>query len=97
MSDPNRNECSYSEKPNNSDLISRQALLEEYDRIHIGPPGKARELIENAHTIEERKKGKWIYPYETTTLVSICSECGAHGRGNFCPTCGADMRGEQDG
>ena len=27
MSDPNRNECSYSEKPNSSDLISRQEAL----------------------------------------------------------------------
>lgn len=42
----------------------------------------------------ERKKGRWIFPYETTTMVSICSECGAHGKGNYCPNCGADMRGE---
>ena len=27
MSDPNRRECSYSEKPNSSDLISRQEAL----------------------------------------------------------------------
>ena len=27
MSDPNRKECSYSEKPNSSDLISRQEAL----------------------------------------------------------------------
>jgi hypothetical protein len=28
MSDPNRNECSYSEKPNSSDTISRQAAID---------------------------------------------------------------------
>ena len=28
------------------DLISRKALLAEYDRVHIGPPGGARKLIE---------------------------------------------------
>ena len=31
-----------------NDLISRQALLAEYDRVHIGPPGGARKLIEEA-------------------------------------------------
>ena len=47
----------------------------------------------------KRKTGRWIYPHETTTLVSICSECGAHGRGNlsFCPNCNADMNGTQRG
>lgn len=31
-----------------SDLIDRQALLDEYDKAHFGPPGKARRLIEDA-------------------------------------------------
>ena len=31
-----------------NDLISRKALLAEYDRAHIGEPGKARKLIEDA-------------------------------------------------
>ena len=30
------------------DLISRSALLAEYDKVHVGIPGKARKLIENA-------------------------------------------------
>jgi hypothetical protein len=32
--------------------IDADALLAEYDRLHEGPPGKARTLIENAPTIE---------------------------------------------
>ena len=28
-----------------SDLISRKALIAEYDRVHIGPPGGARKLM----------------------------------------------------
>lgn len=31
-----------------NDLISRQALLEEYDRLHVGEPGRARKMIEDA-------------------------------------------------
>ena len=30
------------------ELIDRKALLSEYDRVHIGEPGKARKLIEDA-------------------------------------------------
>ena len=52
--------------------------------------------IEDAPTIEERKKGKWI---DNT----FCSECGwiheiesgfigSVNQFNFCPNCGADMR-----
>ena len=52
----------------------------------------------------ELKKGKWI---DATTDESLdqewrCSECGWNlfltgNLTNFCPNCGADMRGEQNG
>lgn len=53
--------------------------------------------IDAMPTIEERKTGKWIkfdYPWYQ------CSECGAVRENksfleNFCPNCGADMRGEE--
>lgn len=35
-----------------NDLISRKALLVEYDRVHIGPPGNARKLIEDAPAVD---------------------------------------------
>ena len=35
------------------DLISRKALLAEYDRVHIGEPGNARKLIEDAPAVQE--------------------------------------------
>ena len=63
---------------------------------------KALESVPDA--LPERKKGKW-----RRRLVDCgfnadwhCSECDwktsleEHGY-NFCPNCGADMRGEQDG
>lgn len=33
-------------------LIDANALIEEYDRMHIGKPGKARKLMEDAPTID---------------------------------------------
>lgn len=41
-------------------LINREALIAEYDKIHVGEPGKARKLIEDAPTIEPERAGKWI-------------------------------------
>lgn len=35
-----------------SDLVSRQYLLDEYDRQHQGPPGGARKIIEDAPSVE---------------------------------------------
>lgn len=32
------------------ELIDRNALIAEYDRVHIGPPGGARKLMEDAPT-----------------------------------------------
>ena len=32
-----------------NDLISRKALIAEYDRVHIGPPGGARKLMEDGN------------------------------------------------
>ena len=56
--------------------------------------------IEEQPTIE-RKKGEWIrMPYHVTE----CSECGFSLEDwiqgalyNYCPNCGADMRGREDG
>ena len=50
----------------------------------------------------ERKKGRWI-PHEDEDgehYGDKCSECGVwyvmpYGKTNFCPNCGADMRGEK--
>ena len=58
--------------------------------------------IEHAPTIEERKTGKWLPENRTIDAFWVCSSCGfpseAHAANilyNFCPNCGADMRGEK--
>lgn len=35
-----------------NDLISRKALIAEYDRVHVGPPGGARKLMEDAPAVD---------------------------------------------
>lgn len=59
--------------------------------------------IEDAPTAQpERKSGKWI-PHEDDDgehYGDRCSVCGEwyvmlDGRTNYCPNCGADMRGEE--
>ncbi len=53
----------------------------------------------------ERKKGKWIDQDGGAFYTMECSEChkeplldeyGDYVQSDFCPHCGADMRGEQD-
>ena len=62
------------------------------------------ELINGVPSAQpERKTGRWI-PHEDEDgehYGDKCSECGEwyvmpYGKTNFCPNCGADMRGEQD-
>lgn len=65
------------------------------------------DMVGDMPTIEpERKKGKWIkhsIGHEHTPWGFDCSECGEWlvvgeeivKKYNYCPNCGADMRGEQ--
>lgn len=46
-------------------LIDKEKLIEEYDRVHVGPAGGARKLMEEAPTVEAipvdwlMKKADW--------------------------------------
>ena len=83
--------------------IDADVLLAEYDRVHVGPPGGARKLIEDAPTIEpKRERGRWIETDEGT-YCGVCFQYPyddneyhiAGWRSAFCPNCGADMRGNK--
>ena len=54
-------------------LIDANALISEYDRVHIGEPGKARKLIEDSPT---------VYAVE----VVRCKDCAKDGL-ITCPMC----------
>lgn len=67
---------------------------------------RLKHMVADAPTIEpERKKGKWIDPSEKgvyrfdNKAYAECSVCGKKEflgwLKNFCPYCGADMRGEE--
>lgn len=45
------------------------------------------------------RKGEWVKSHVPESVLAECSvcgyDCGAYSM-NFCPNCGADMRGEKD-
>ena len=43
-------------------LIDREKLIEEYDRVHVGPAGKARRLMEDAENVRAIEVD-WIERY----------------------------------
>lgn len=84
-------------------LIDADALKEyidlqkwrKFDGCTIGEAFKI--MTDEQPTIEERKMGKWERKLYQTPWP-ICSECGIYGanESNYCPNCGADMRGEEN-
>lgn len=80
-----------------SDLISRQALC-EYALNQKDKSITPNDIMRFPSAQPERKVGKWVN--------GACSQCGSHApywamastyyRSNFCPNCGADMRGEKE-
>lgn len=102
-----------------SDLISRQAILKNIEKIRQGVQmmdntyragivmsgmNLCEKAVMNQPSAQpERKKGKWIkhiddlFPAESTLECNVCHhEQPITIDDNFCPYCGADMRGEQD-
>jgi len=86
-----------------SDLISREALCEfclnTKDRTV-----DANDIMRFPSAEPERKKGEWIYDGIRGRFPACkCSICGHYENAdwallqgvNYCPNCGADMRGER--
>ena len=93
-----------------SDQIERKAAKEAYCKKFCHPgvmcpdSGFCREVDEAFDSVPsaqpERKKGKWVLTMEGNSFRHQCNQCNtlypnANGY-NFCPNCGADMRGKQD-
>lgn len=73
------------------DLISRQQALDALDCIN-----GVEEVLRSLPSAQpERKKGEWSDGYRWQRC-SLCKQTGKKSW-NYCPHCGADMRGEKDG
>lgn len=84
-------------------LIDADALLAEYDRQHVGEPGRARKLIEDAPTVDAEpvRRGRWIekpttVKYFCHSECSVCSSWQGERWMNFCPHCGAKMDAKEE-
>jgi hypothetical protein len=51
-------------------------------------------IIDKAPTVEQRPQGEWIFVSRNCWKCPCCQELTNEGK-NFCPNCGADMRGEE--
>lgn len=73
-----------------TDYISRQVANEYFDRYRhsVLSTEEILSMIPSA-PVREMKRGKWIY--KALYKCSVCGDvlCCA---GNFCPTCGSEMR-----
>lgn len=75
------------------ELIRRSALLEEYDKHHVGPPGGARKLIKEAPAVDAVPvvHGYWIEGLDGNCICSECNIVIRYGIGYYCLNCGAKM------
>ena len=92
------------------DAVSRKVALdslEELDWDTTYERSQVEEMLKSLPSVTPiRPKGKWIEKVDEETAYSKtwhyeCSECGKNntcfgGNPNFCPHCGADMRGEKE-
>ena len=82
----------------------------EYHNGFNAGVNRAQEVIRNLPPVQpKRMKGRWLpdnnFAYEMRFVCSVCKESEVVPTigfkkykpiWNFCPNCGADMRGEQD-
>jgi hypothetical protein len=72
-------------------LIDADALLSAYDKTHEGPPGKARELIEEAPTVQmgydeiiNRVTNMVVTPPHGVTIVELKRWIEGHADAQVC-------------
>ena len=81
-------------------LIDADALMRVIDAVPLTFDGgvdinELETIINEQPTIEERKTGEWIELDFTEAWEYKCDQCGrlSDFKDNYCPNCGADMRG----
>lgn len=88
------------EKQNGNDIKRRLDVQAGFEA------GQSVVANEPSTDVVERKKGCWITAWVNGVEFQHCTECGAYVQGiffandydvNFCPSCGADMREDNNG
>ena len=84
-----------------ADEIYYNTLLKTGNKEHPLEWAVTHSQIDKTPTIEWRKMGEWLFPYGDKKYKR-CSVCerdyySIPHTSNFCPNCGADMRGERHG
>lgn len=85
-------------------LIDADDLLKQYDKEHEGPPGRARELIENAPTVGKYGEWKIISKHKISSVLIRCNVCNLSfcvfddelNKFKYCPNCAMPMRCEYE-
>ena len=81
------------------DLISRKALIAEYDRVHVGAPGGARKLMVDASAVDAVPVVE-AFNVALDDGMFMCSACAWSDDDtstcttqdfNWCPNCGAKI------
>ena len=92
-----------------NDLISRSALLEEFDWLNRSCANEGAneaaaalvKLVEKAPAVDAEvvRHGYWI-PQDNTRTKFMCSDCKSRnhdGSGKYCSLCGCKMDGDKNG
>ena len=86
---------------NRNGYIDRNCVYELIKKAPTVTPDMAQVLAYESGKSSNRKKGEWTFRTEGIFRFMKCSNChmdyspSLHPR-NFCPNCGADMRGGQE-
>ena len=95
-----------------SDLIDRQAAIDAVRSYYDECDESDKSIEERIEALPpaqpERKTGKWVRNFDGNEWHWFCSNCkekwyeedlwmGGNGFPNYCPNCGADMRGNDNG
>lgn len=89
-------------KSDDGDTISRQTAVDALIKWYGCEPsdiGAFENIVEKLPSArQERKMGKWVTKSTNGEMFDSCSVCGYvewDAPRNFCPNCGADMRGKE--
>ena len=87
------------------DCISREDILKSFKEIKFYTNHKGMRIVQlvdvidcvfDAPSVQPQKKGHWIKKRGIGWECSVCNEVSSLIQCNFCPECGADMRGDSE-